>query len=108
MPDSFDSIFCASAKVFTGEVCQRNTMFTSESTRPIQFNSAVLKRTPCVPSFSSSADGRRADADRGAVLGSDIVHVRQREEAAGARHVLRHDVGLPGMCLPIWRATSRA
>ena len=54
MPDSFDSVFSASANVFTGEVCQRNTMFTSESMRPIQLNSALLKRTPCAPTFSSS------------------------------------------------------
>ncbi len=30
-------------------------MLISESTRPTQSNSAVLKRTPCEPSFSSSA-----------------------------------------------------
>jgi len=54
VPDSFASILSASSKVFTGEVCQRNTMLISESMRPIQLNSELLKRTPWVPSFSSS------------------------------------------------------
>ena len=54
MPDSVDSIFSASAMVFTGEVFHMNTMLMSESVRPIQLSSAVLKRTPWVPSFSSS------------------------------------------------------
>ena len=36
------------------EVCQVKTMLISESMRPIQLSSAVLNRTPWVPSFSSS------------------------------------------------------
>ena len=54
MPDNLASVLNASATVFTGEVCQVNTMLISESMRPIQLSSAVLKRTPWVPSFSSS------------------------------------------------------
>ena len=35
-------------------------------------------------------------ADDGAVLGSDVVQVIGREIAAGAHHVLDHDVGIAG------------
>ena len=36
-------------------------------------------------------DRRRADREHGAVLGRDAVDIVEREEAAGPRHVLRHD-----------------
>src|SRR6266550_7215280 len=91
VPDSVAWNFWASARVLTGEVFHMNTTLTSESRRPIQLSSAVLKRTPCVPSFSSSGMVGRADADDGAVLGRDIEDRVHREEAAGAGLVLRHD-----------------
>jgi len=43
-----------SAVFVMGDVFHMNTMLMSESVRPIQLSSAVLKRTPCVPSRSSS------------------------------------------------------
>ena len=85
-----------------------NTMLISESTRPTQPSSAVLKRTSVVPSTLVERNRRRADRQHGAVLGRTVIDVVDGEEAAGARHVLRHDVGAPGMCLPIWRASPRA
>ena len=47
------SVFSASSTLCTFEVFHMKTMLISESMRPTQFSSAVLKRTPCVPSFSS-------------------------------------------------------
>ena len=71
-------------------------MLISESIRPIQLNSAVLKRTPWVPSFSSSgAVGAPMPITR-AVLGRDVVDVAERQERAGARLVLRHHGRIAG------------
>src|SRR5262249_57407527 len=44
-------------------------------------------------------NGRRADADDGAVLGRDVKDRVHRQEAAGAGLVLRHDRGLSGNVL---------
>ena len=55
MPESVTSVFCASATVFTGDFFEIITILISGEMRPIQFSCAVLKRTPWVPSFSSSA-----------------------------------------------------
>jgi len=60
-PIASTRIAAASANVFTFEVFHMNTILMSESTRPTQLSSAVLKRTPVFPSFSSSAGRGRPD-----------------------------------------------
>ena len=83
-------------------------MFTSESTRPIQFISAVLKRTPWVPSFSSSAEvGAPMPIDRPSFAAMLYMCASARKLPAPGMFFGTID-GLPGMCLPRWRATSRA
>src|SRR5215217_839554 len=107
VPDNVDSNFCASAKVFTLDVCQVNTMLIRESTRPIQLSSEVLKRTPCDPSFSSSAAVGAPMAMTVPSFGETLNTwlIARKLPAPGV--FFGTTVGLPGMCLPTWRAISR-
>jgi len=41
---------------------------------------------------------RMHEPDRGAVLGRDVLQIDHGADAAGARHVLHHDVGLARDC----------
>ena len=84
-----------------------NTMLTSESRRPIQLSSAVLKRTPCVPSFSSSAIVGGPMAMTVPSLGETLKTVFTARKLPAPGWFFGTSVGFPGMCLPRWRATSR-
>ena len=84
-----------------------NTMLTSESMRPIQFSSAVLKRTPWVPSFSSSAMVGAPMATTVPSLGETLNTVFTARKLPAPGMFFGTTLGLPGMCLPRWRASSR-
>ena len=94
MPDKVDSIFCASAIVFTGEVFHMNTMLMSgiDTADPIELGG--LEAHALRSELFVERHGRRADADDGAVLRRDVEDLVDGEEAAGAGHVLRHDIRL--------------
>ncbi len=107
MADSVAGVFSASAIVFTGDVFHMKTMLTSESTRPIQLNSAVLKRTPGVPNRSSSGAVGAAMPMTLPSFGETLNTVLAARKLPAPGMFLGTTVGLPGMCLPMWRASSR-
>ena len=107
MPDSVASVFSASAMVFTGEVFHMNTMLMSESVRPIQLSSAVLKRTPWVPSRSSSGMVGAPMPMTLPSLGETLNTVLTARKLPAPGMFFGMTLGLPGMCLPMCRATSR-
>ena len=83
------------------------TMLMSELIRPSQLSSAVLKRTPCVPSRSSSgmvgAPRPMTLPSFGAMLKTWLTATKL--PAPGV--FFGTTVGAPGTCLPKWRASSR-
>ena len=84
-----------------------NTMLTRESTRPIQLSSAVLKRTPCEPSFSSSAMVGAPMPMTVPSLGSTLKIWFTARKLPAPGMFFGTTLGLPGTCLPIWRASIR-
>ena len=93
--------------VFTGEVFHMNTMLMSESVRPIQLSSAVLKRTPWVPSRSSSGMVGAPMPMTLPSLGETLNTVLTARKLPAPGMFFGMMLGLPGMCLPMCRATSR-
>ena len=78
------------------------------ASRPIQLNCAALKRTFAAPSRSSSG---AVGTIRPSVVPSFAATLKMWFAASRLPPpgMLRGTtVGLPGMCLPIWRATARA
>ena len=77
-----------------------NTTLTSESSRPIQLSSAVLKRTPCVPSFSSSGMVGAPMPITVPSLGETLKIVFTARKLPAPGWFFGTSVGFPGMCLP--------
>ena len=94
--------------VFTGTVAITKVTLTDGATRPIQLNSADFSFTFGTPSRSSSgmvgAISERMVPSFGATLNTWLAAMS--EPPPGMLRGMT--VGLPGMCLPMWRATARA
>src|SRR5258708_34815309 len=101
VPDSVVSNFCESAKVLTFDVFHMATMLIKESTRPVQLNSAVLKRTPDVPSFSSSARVGAPIAIAVPSLGYTLYIWLTARKLPAPGTFRGMTEGLPGMYFPI-------
>ncbi len=75
--------------------------------RPIQLSSAVLKRTPWVPSFSSSGIVGAPMPTTVPSLGETLKIVFTARKLPAPGWFFGTIAGFPGMCLPRWRASSR-
>ena len=94
--------------VFTGDDAIMKVTFGVGASRPIQLNCAALKRTFAAPSRSSSG---AVGTIRPSVVPSFAATLKMWLAASRLPPpgMLRGTTaGLPGMCLPIWRATARA
>ena len=80
-----------SSNLVMPEVCQLTHTLTSLFMLPIQRNLVGSNFAASMPSIGSNAGAASDDAERGAVLGRDVVEPVGEHQAAGARHVARND-----------------
>ena len=107
MPDSVASVFCASANVFTGDVFHMNTMLIERVDAPDPVELGGLEAHALRAELLVERHGRRADADDGAVLRRTLKTWFTARKLPAPGMFLGTTVGLPGMCLPMWRARIR-
>ena len=81
---------------------------TSLLALPSQLNFGRVERIALADQQRIERDAASDGAERGAVLRRDAIEPVGEPQAAGALHVARYQVGLPGMCLPMWRPMTRA